>query len=124
MLARFQMKRGAPAKSLPRGRRMDTRKHTRHVLRPPAPAVRAFLAHPGDAAWTKFRATYVKTLADRFKRDRAPFDDLAALARTEDVYLGCNCPTTKNPDVTRCHTYLALEFMHEHYPDLEIVMPA
>ena len=43
--------------------------------------------------------------------------------RTEEVYLGCSCPTKKNPNVNHCHTVLALRFMSEHYPALDIVFP-
>ncbi len=117
------MKRGVPASALPKGRRMDTRKHTSHVLRPTKELVDSFLGKP-DASWAKFRREYRATITARFKADRAPFDELAELAREEDVYLGCSCPTAKNPDVKHCHTYLALELMHEWYPDLEIVFPA
>ena len=41
---------------------------------------------------------------------------LAEEAKVSDVYLGCSCPTAKNPDVRRCHTVLALKFMHAHAP--------
>ncbi len=47
----------------------------------------------------------------------------SALATDEDVFLGCNCPTAKNPDVQRCHTVLALKFMQERYPALEVAFP-
>lgn len=46
-----------------------------------------------------------------------PFD---GLARRPDVYLGCSCPTKTNPDVRRCHTWLALEFIRERCPDLDV----
>ncbi|NUP04470.1 MAG: hypothetical protein HOW73_00225 [Polyangiaceae bacterium] len=121
MLARYSMIRGAPASSLPQGIRQDTRKHTRHVLRPDAEMVAKVLAAADDdGAWRRFEKQYRALLEKRFKADRAPFDELAELARQEDVYLGCNCPTAKNPDVRRCHTSLALAFMHDRYPDLKI----
>ncbi len=124
MLARYSMVRGAPAESLPKGIRQDTRKHTRHVLRPDAEMVEAVMAHADDAsAWRTFASRYRALLSRRFSEDRAPFEALAELARTEDVYLGCNCPTAKNPDVRRCHTSLALAFMKAHYPDLEVRLP-
>ena len=34
MLARYTMERGKPASELPSGVRQDTRRHTRHFLRP------------------------------------------------------------------------------------------
>jgi uncharacterized protein YeaO (DUF488 family) len=124
MLARYSMIRGAPAESLPRGIRQDTRKHTRHVLRPDAEMVESVLEHADDAAtWRTFASGYHALLAQRFSEDRAPFDELAELARKEDVYLGCSCPTAKNPDVRRCHTSLALAFMKKHYPDLDVRLP-
>jgi hypothetical protein len=62
-----------------------------------------------------------------FRSDLTPttlhFDELVALATENDVYLGCNCPTKKNPIVGRCHTYLALEFMQKKFPRLKIVVP-
>jgi hypothetical protein len=59
-------------------------------------------------------------LAARFADDRTPFDELAELARDNDVWLGCSCPTAKQPDVRRCHTTLALTFMKQHYRDLDV----
>ncbi|MBI2388091.1 MAG: hypothetical protein HYV09_00620 [Deltaproteobacteria bacterium] len=123
MLARYTMVRGAPASQLPKGVRQDTRKHTRHVLRPTAELVEAVLGHDDAAAWRDFAKAYHELLAERFAEDRTPFDALADLARSERVYLGCNCPTAKQPDVRRCHTVLALAFMREKYPDLEVVEP-
>ena len=124
MLARYSMIRGAPAKSLPRGVRQDTRKHTHHVLRPEAEMVEEVMEHADEtAAWRTFATHYRALLARRFSEDRAPFDHLAELARGEDVYLGCSCPTAKNPDVRRCHTSLALAFMKKHYPDLDVRQP-
>jgi hypothetical protein len=124
MLGRYTMVRGAPAASLPPGRREDTRRHTRHPLRPPRALVDAFLADPeGAGAWRAFEAGYLKTLRARFEADRAPFDALAERARREDVLLGCSCPTQRNPDVRRCHTVLALRFMKTRYPDLQVDAP-
>jgi len=124
MLARYQMARGVPASALPRGIRQDTRKHTSHVLRPTATMVEDYLAAPSDAAWRKVVKQYRALLEERFAADRRPFDELAELARTSDVYLGCSCPTKKNPDVRHCHTWLALEFLRARYPDLDVRMPA
>ncbi|WP_394821270.1 hypothetical protein [Pendulispora albinea] len=124
MLARYSMIRGAPKSALPKGIRQDTRKHTRHVLRPTAEMVERVLARADDdAAWSAFAKSYRALLDERFEKNRAEFDELAELARTEDVYLGCNCPTAKNPDVRRCHTALALAYMKSHYPDLDVRKP-
>ena len=124
MLARYSIVRGAPASTLPRGVRQDTRKHTRHPLRPTPEMVRRLLAkQDDDAAWHHFAAQYLALLAERFAADRRPFDALAELARKVDVLLGCSCPTAKNPDVRHCHTVLALEFMKAHYPDLDVRRP-
>ena len=124
MLTRYQIARGVPAARLPAGVRQDTRKHTRHVLRPTTAMVTRYLAAPSAAAWARFAKAYRALLAARFAADRRGFDALAARARTEDVYLGCSCPTAHNPDVRRCHTWLALEFFRAHYPELEVRMPA
>jgi uncharacterized protein YeaO (DUF488 family) len=118
------MKRGASAASLPPGIRQDTRKHTRHVLRPSAELVTRVLAPDADAStWQRFATDYRALLDQRFADDRRPFDVLAELARTHDVWLGCSCPTAKNPDVRRCHTTLSLAFMRAHYPELAIRQP-
>ena len=85
--------------------------------------VEAYLADPTDLAWTKFHQAYLAVVEDRFLVEKARFDELAALATEQDVYLGCNCPTKKNPIVGRCHTYLALEFMQQKYPTLGVSCP-
>jgi len=125
MLARYKMWRGKrPADDpLPDGARMDTRKHTRHCLRPDTDRVKLYLSDPSDTAWTEFREAYLALLAKRFDEDPSGFDALAEHARGGDVHIGCSCPTTDNPDVNHCHTVLALGFMRERYPDLEIVFP-
>jgi len=124
MLGRYTIVRGAPASTLPRGIRQDTRKHTRHSLRPTPEMVRRLLDRPSDEArWRSFVAQYRALLAERFAADPRPFDALAELARDADVLLGCSCPTAKNPDVRHCHTVLALEFMKAHYPDLDVHTP-
>ena len=121
VLTRYSIVRGAKASTLPAGVRQDTRKHTRHVLRPTEELVEAVLGHADDpAAWKRFEKDYRALLEQRFVDDRARFDALAALARRETVHLGCNCPTAKNPDVRRCHTTLALAFMKKKYPDLDV----
>jgi hypothetical protein len=100
--------------------RQDTRKHTRHVLRPEAVLVQGLLEDPREASFRRFRRAYLALLEQRFRGDRRPFDELAELARDADVYLGCNCPTTRQPDVRRCHTSLALAFMKRHYRSLDV----
>ena len=124
MLSRYTMKRGAPVSQLPAGIRQDTRKHTRHPLRPTQELVAAYLAQPGDKAWTEFEESYMALIAARFEEDRAPFDRLASLASEQDVWLGCSCPTATNPRPDRCHTILALRFMRSSYPDLNVRIPA
>lgn len=105
------------------GKRIDTRKHTKHFLRPEASMVQAYLATPSAAAWEQFKGEYLALLQLRFQSDRRPFDELYREAMRGDVFLGCNCPTKKNPDVQRCHTVVALQFMREKFPDLQIVIP-
>ncbi len=122
MLSRYQMKRGTPASQLPHGIRQDTRKHTHHIVRPEAEWVEAFLH--GRMSHSEFASRYSKRLHARFAEDRAPFDELAELARTNDVFLGCSCPTAAVPDVRHCHTWHALEFMAKTYPDLDVRFPA
>jgi hypothetical protein len=85
--------------------------------------VTGFLADPSAENWDRFESDYLEILNTRFDEDSAPFDRIAALARTTDVYLGCSCPTAKNPDPNRCHTILALGFMKNKFPDLEVVVP-
>lgn len=108
---------------LPEGVRQDTRKHTRHFLRPTSDMVEAYLAHPNQTSWEKFKKEYQRILEERFRKNRRDFDHLAELAAKEDVFLGCSCPTKTNPDVRHCHTVLALQFMRTKYSDLEVVMP-
>jgi hypothetical protein len=125
MLARYKIYRGRlpSGEKLPEGVRQDTRKHTRHCLRPTAEAVADFLRDPSDATWKKFSKAYRAAVKQRFQTNRQPFDELAELARGRNVYLGCSCPTAKNPDVDHCHTVLALQFMAERYPDLKVQFP-
>lgn len=124
MITRYTIVRGAPASSLPVGIRQDTRKHTRHVLRPTPELVESVLGSGAtEAAWAAYPARYRALLEERFATERAEFDRLATFARFHDVYLGCNCPTAKQPDVGRCHTTHALAFLKERYPDLDVRMP-
>ena len=110
MLARYSIERGRKLSDYPKalreGTRQDTRKHTRHVLRPDAARVAAYLDDPSDGAWASFAKAYRAQLEQRHGAERAAFDELAALATAGDVYIGCSCPTVRNPDVERCHTVL------------------
>jgi hypothetical protein len=85
--------------------------------------VEALLTNPSEQGFRQFRSAYLELLARRFRSERTRFDELARLARADHVYLGCNCPTAKQPDVRRCHTSLALGFLRQHYPDLEVRLP-
>ncbi len=125
MLARYHMLRGKrpEGEPLPEGLRMDTRKHTKHVLRPDAAEVERFLRDVNDKSFAHFAHAYLKVLAQRFKAERERFDEIAEAAEQGDVYLGCSCPTEKNPRVEHCHTVLALRFMQEKYPHLRVVLP-
>ena len=126
MLTRYHMRRGSRPKSdpLPKGIRQDTRKHTRHFLRPTTEMVNRYLEEPTTARWRDFARAYKKLLTQRMKEDRTPFDRLAQDAAQTDVHLGCSCPTKKNPDIRRCHTWLALEFMRARYRNVKVVFPA
>lgn len=125
MLARYTIYRRRPkdAGPLPEGIRQDTRWRTRHVLRPTQEIVEAFLNDPTDAAWEQFESAYRGLLKARLEEDRTGFEQLAQAAEDNDVHLGCSCPTKKNPNVRRCHTFLALGFMHEHFPELQVAYP-
>lgn len=125
MLSRYTIYRRRPAHAgpLPDGIRQDTRHRTRHILRPTEAIVEAFLADPTNQAWRSFKREYLALLQERFREDRKPFDELAELAAENDVYLGCSCPTKKNPVHGHCHTYLDLEFMRKKYPTLDVVIP-
>ena len=125
MLTRYKIYRGRrPAHDpLPEGIRQDTRKHTQHCLRPDAAAVTAYLANPDPSTWQAFAEEYRRLLQRRHAGDPTPFAALAELAQRDDVYIGCSCPTAKNPNVSQCHTVLALEFMRENYPELTVKIP-
>lgn len=125
MLSRYKIYRGkrAPGDPLPKGIRQDARWRTRHILRPAKEHVEQYLALPSERAWQFYISRYLALLADRFAEDRYPFDRLAGLATKKNVFLGCSCPTKKNPIPERCHTYLALRFMKSMYPKLRVVFP-
>jgi len=123
MLARYQIYRGPSPPPLPNGIRQDIRWRTKHPLRPTKEMVDAYMASLDDAGWRRFRKAYLALLEERFQTDRAPFDEIAKLARDGDVFLGCSCPTKTNPRVDRCHTFAALEFMRKKYRDLRVELP-
>lgn len=76
-----------------------------------------------NKAWHGFKREYHALLVKRFHVASKRFDDLAELATENNVFIGCSCPTKKNPVPGHCHTYLALEFMKKKYPTLDIVIP-
>jgi len=126
VLTRYKMYRGKrpPSDLLPSGIRQDTRWRTKHPLRPAEQIVTEYLATPSETAWCSFRTAYLALLEQRFREDRTEFDELVRLARDKDVFLGCSCPTRKNPRVDRCHTYLALQFIKRKYPTLRVELPS
>jgi len=125
MLARYQIVRGKrpPGYELPQGTRIDIRKHRRHVLSPEPRAVAALLEDPSSAGFAQYARDYNALLERRFASQRAAFDRLARDATQGDVFLGCNCPTRRIPDVRRCHTVLALRFMKRKYHNLPVQLP-
>lgn len=125
MFARYKIYRGKRPDDDPKpgGICKDIRKHVKHVLAPTKPMVEKYFKNPGDKAWDKLKKEYLALLTERLKDRREEFDELAELVINNDVFLGCNCPTRKNPDVNRCHTVLALEFMKQEYPKLKIEFP-
>jgi hypothetical protein len=126
MLSRYKIYRGRrpPSDPLPMGIRQDTRWRTRHILRPTQELVEQYLAFATNEAWRKYVPAYKALLKDRFRQDRRPFDALADLAVKMDVFLGCSCPTKKNPKPDHCHTHQALHFMKRKYPKLKVVFPS
>ena len=123
MIGRYRIVRGrrSPDDPLPEGIRQDTRKHTRHLLRPEPEMVRRMLEADPGAGFARFRTEYLALLEARFETNRLAFDALAELAARAHVYLGCNCPTRRQPDVRHCHTWLALDFLSARYPQLDVV---
>ena len=123
MLMRYTMYRGKrpEADPLPDGIRQDTRKHTRHILRPPEELVVGVLND--TIPWSDFQKGYLDELDKRFTENSEPFENLANLSREENVFLGCSCPTKKNPEVSHCHTVLALQFMAEKFPGVPVRFP-
>ncbi len=125
MLARYKMYRGSrPAEDpLPEGIRKDVRRHQNHCLSPTKEMVEKYLENPTLQAWKVYEKGYMKLLRRNFRERRDDFDKLADLAMKQDVYIGCSCPTTTNPDIYRCHTVLALKFMKQKYPNLTVAFP-
>jgi hypothetical protein len=85
--------------------------------------VTAYLECAGDETWEHLKRAYQALLDERLRHDTKEFDQLAELATEQDVYIGCSCPTKRNPRVSRCHTTLALQFMQVRYPELPVSMP-
>ena len=85
MLSRYHIVRGRrPANDpLPAGIRQDTRKHTKHCLRPTAELVVPFLDNPTSTNWQRFSGSYRQRLGKRFRLDPTPFDRLAESAVDE-----------------------------------------
>ena len=108
---------------MPDGIRKDTRWRPNHILSPSEKLVKKYLADPHEAAWRKFKQEYMKLLERRFKKDGSAFVKFAQLAMEHNVFIGCSCPTKVNPDITHCHTYLALQFMKKKFPKLHVVFP-
>lgn len=127
MLSRYTIYRGRPkgkTEPVPEGIRQDARwRCKRHPLHPTEVMVKRYLAAPGEKGWQVFRRAYLAELEKRHRENPEPFDLLAGLARKQDVYIGCSCPTQSNPRVDRCHTWVALEFMKRKYPTLKVVFP-
>ena len=126
MLARYQIIRGKrqAGRSLPKGIRKDTRKHQRHCFSPEREIVEVYLRNPTSQAWYRFKTGYLKLIEKRFRSSRrSEFDKVASLAMRQDYYIGCSCPTKKNPDVYKCHTVLALRLMKDKYPILKVTFP-
>ena len=121
MLARYTIVRGEHP--LREGTFQDCQKHTSHCLRPDGISLRRYLADPSPSAWAIFEKEYIELLELRFTNNRDPFEYLAYCAQRNDVYIGCRCPTHESPDVWRCHTVLALEFMQGHFPELDVRFP-
>ena len=109
MLARYRIIRGKrlPSDPLADGKRQDTKwRRRKHPLRATEAAVKRYLASPGEKAWRELRQAY-----------------LAELARKQDVFIGCSCPTKANPRLDRCHTWLALEFMKRKHAKRHVSFP-
>ncbi|MBI4603154.1 MAG: hypothetical protein HY721_14440 [Planctomycetes bacterium] len=124
MLRRYQIPpmygRFPPDHPALNGIRQKTTFKTQHCLRPTKDLVDEYLAHVTEAAWRKYERLYFRILEARFLESREPFDKLAAVAGVKDLFLGCYCPTETNPDPDHCHTFLAVRFMKEKYPELEV----
>jgi len=71
-LHRYTTIRGLGREHLPQGIRQDTRKHTRHVLRPDTDDVVRYFADPTDAGWEQFAKSWRTCVEQRFADDPAP----------------------------------------------------
>lgn len=127
MLARYKIymrQKRPPEDPLPDGACIDITAYRKHLLSPIREMVQEYLKNPTLEAWKECDRKYIKLLKERFASRRQEFDELRDLAIKQDVHIGCYCPTKANPDVYQCHTVLALRFMKEKYPELNVRFPA
>jgi len=126
MLSRYTIYRRRPkdAPPLPDGIRQDSRWRTRHILRPTQEMVDDYLANPNDEAWLRFKDEYLELLKTRQLEEPERFVELASLSSGNSVFIGCSCPTAKQPMIERCHTWLALEFIRQNYPEAKVRFPS
>ncbi len=102
---------------------IDTTYAAKHFLSPTEAMVKKYQSSPSDTAWREYENEYLKIIQERFEKNQELFDVLARRAMNENVKLGCFCPTRRIPDVYMCHTVIALRFMQEKYPELEVELP-
>jgi len=108
---------------LPQGIRISTLHKTEHCFAQTKEIVQVYLEKPTSENWDIYVKKYIALLEHRFIERRKEFEEIADLAMNNNVFIGCYCPTKKNPDVYRCHTVLALKFMKDKYPDLIVKLP-
>lgn len=120
MLGRFQIKRKVAFPRASGSVFKDSRKHTSHVFAPAKELVISYLRNPTLESWQTFQREYIRILRERLLSMPEKFEGIHRHAESGNYYIGCNCPTRTNPFLCRCHTVLALEFMKETYPDLEV----
>jgi len=120
VLARYQIVRGKRPEGnpLPEGVRVDIRKHTKHFLRPTRQR-RGVPERPGRRAFRQFSARYDPTCRPVSPKNGARSTPCGT-GRKRRRLPRMHCPTRTNPEVTRCHTVLALGFMKRKYPRLPI----
>ncbi|MBK7092877.1 MAG: hypothetical protein IPH59_14355 [bacterium] len=127
MLARYQIPprfhKIPPGDPALKGTRLDTRKNHNYVFCPTPEMVEAYFNDMTPKGWKLFTKNYRRLLQERFETRREEFDKWATVAAESDLFLGCSCPTERNPNLEQCHTWLALEFMQKKYPKLKIEFP-